>query len=549
MGKTRTQLSFPGLRTAGSSDFTSPHYRTEVRIYPSRDRNPFASSRPLQAILFGGLSAQSQGEVIELTWDKHMGSASGQWSMKIRPNHASAFDLAFGEGVIVDGDWVDIRLIRNNVSIPICVGIVDTITRERMSAEGTTVVAYQITGRDHGAFFEYPITWASLFAQGLDELTNGLFASRIEGRVGGSPDELFRAIVEGTFKKGVGDTGGAQWELPPSLAQAIKGTNADTARSGRAQALIDILKIISFSGDPVASGKSAARKLRGYFANELSLWSVGEQTLHQTVMQWGNPLLNEIWYDLILPPHLVPPNQLAGYLPSATNAFDSGLRPEGQDPQGRAGILQGQLGAFIRERPFPTNRNGKDSLWFGLPTWQVPEWIVLSSTVTRTGHERYNVFELLADIGVGVTTEQPAFYAPLISREDIRARGLRSYQETTRYLADNGQLPDLANQRAEWLGIMRDWFGPNPHLFSGTATIKLLLPEIRLGQRIILEDHHAQRTEQYYVEGVSVRFQGPAQNRGAGGTTQLVLTRGFRGDDNELLSSLKGLPDYYGGPS
>jgi len=92
---------------------------------------------------------------------------------------------------------------------------------------------------------------------------------------------------------------------------------------------------------------------------------------------------------------------------------------------------------------------------------------------------------------------------------------------------------------------MADWFGPNPYLLQGSITIKTALPEIRIGQRVIIDTGDPARPIQFYVEGVSISVHAPTATAGASGQTTLIVTRGFVGDDDALLAATIKLSNLY----
>ncbi|MCK5800721.1 MAG: hypothetical protein KAI47_26220, partial [Deltaproteobacteria bacterium] len=60
-------------------------------------------------------------------------------------------DLDPSMGDIIDGDWVDVSVLRNGVRFTICRGIVDSVRESKTSVTGATVKTVTVNGRDHGA--------------------------------------------------------------------------------------------------------------------------------------------------------------------------------------------------------------------------------------------------------------------------------------------------------------------------------------------------------------------------------------------------------------
>lgn len=546
-------LQFPGLINAGRK-YIAPHLRVGCTIYPNPlDNEPFVPSRGTGARRIDWDPRQAEASVISFNWSKTLGPPSGRWEMQIKPkfDDKGAERIQFDDLEIVDGDWIDVAILRNGVRIPLCRGVIDSVRKRTQSVGGATSIVYMLTGRDHGAFFEYPITWNSLWARTLSELASGLFTRRADGKVGGRPDEMFRLLIKGAFQgsnKPAGTPAG-QWLVPQALA--------DIAQVGK---LYDLLKIITF-------GYSKGEKhLRGAYYNEPQLWTVGEQPLHQTLAQWINPLLNEFYYDLLPPKAFLPKHGMAGFLGAQSYKIADGVSlptvsSDGsisaplsvadpttdvvfQFPQEYESENQefGTIGAIIRERPFPNTVDKLESLWFHLPTWTVPTWLIQASDLGRSGHQRYNVFELLADFGLGSQQEQAAYAKPRWSKDGISTHGLRSFPNgNTRFTAvDKGGVGDWRKEREIWLKLLVDWFAPNPYLLQGSITVKVPLPEVRIGHRILIPVGHGSQSSvlQFYVEGVNISMQSPTQTAGVRGTTTLTLTRGFKGTDQELIRAV-----------
>lgn len=543
-------LQFPGLFNNGRK-FVAPHIRVGLTVYPTPDLEeiPFRPKRGMGVRQIDWNGQESEASILQLSWSKQIGQPSGQWSARVKGLPFGADGellLDFDNQDIGDNDWVDLAILRNGVRIPVCRGVVDSVRRQSRSVGGATSVVYSVTGRDHGAFFEYPITWNSLWARTLNEIVSGLFTSRADGKVGGRPDELFASLIEGTFRGGTKQgVPSGQWILPQSLE--------DLVGPGKSK-LFDLLEVITFNADKGIKG------LRGAYYNEPQLWTIGEQPLHQTLSQWVNPLLNEYWYDILPPEVFLPKHGLNGFL-SASQITKGTISTDPQDlfiDDSGIGQTQrldsedqdfGSIGAFIRERPFPTTDAGKDSMWFSLPTWTLPTWLLESVDLGRSGAQRFNLFELLGDFGLGPQQEQAAFSKPRWHKANIFTHGLRSYSQSTRFFAQNKGGPGAwFEERDKWLRILVDWFAPNPYLLQGQVVAKVPLPEIRVGHRVILDDGGGpQRQIQAYVEGVTTTVNAPTQEAGARGSTTLILTRGFQGTDEELISAVSQMSDLYQG--
>jgi hypothetical protein len=535
-----TSLQFPGLQHDERRTFISPNLRLEIVIYPLAPYNipPFVTGRSADPIRMTVDPTDSHAGLVHFDWNKSIGQPSGQWSLTAKQK-SDVGEVLAGRKVI-DGDWADVTVIRNGLRIPLCRGIIDAVRESKSSSGGATVTNWFINGRDHGAFFEYPIVWQSIWAQTLGELTQGLFTTRVQGHIGGRPDELFAILIQAAFGSG---RAAGQWAIPESLRERLQG-----------ERLVQALMVMTHA----ASKTAVTSGLRGGYYNEPQLWSTGGQTLHQTLQQWCNPLMNEMWVDLLPPEGLIPPNGTGSFVMPVQETVTSEYVSEGGGAVGAstppppadqsvtggvtlAGAPHGTMAAIIRERPFMNTVEGANSMWFDLPSWTLPTWMIQTSDLGIGGHERYNVFELLADVGFGNTTEQAAQAKPVWNVEDIKAHGLRAYSQTTRYLAqatrDISQW--LGTDRPTWQTLLQDWFGPSPYMRNGTVVAKTLLPEVRVGQKLWLDPGNTLEEEQFYVEGVNMTYTGPTQVSGAGGSTSFILTHGYKGTDEKLLDDIR----------
>ena len=515
-------LQFKNLTNNGRK-FIAPHLRVNMDLYPLvlNKSNPFAPTRETAAHQINADPTSTEASVIKLQWDKQLGQPSGAWSVVLKAKHGR---MPLDDLTVIDGDWVDLAVVRNGTKIPLCRGVVDSKREQKASAGGATTRRYTMTGRDHGAFFEYPLTWNNMFARTLAELSTGFMAAKLNGKTGGSPDVIFRSIVEGWFAKGA-DAG--QWELPQSLKDAV-GVGK--------QSLYDILKVVSFNTGP------GSDSLRGASFNE-QLWTIGEQTLFQTLSQWTNPVLNEMWVDLLPPKDFITPNGLSSFLDPKTKET-TGESVQQLITSDEAGF--GSIAAIIRERPFPTVELGDASMWFHLPTWRIPTWLLSSSDLGTGGAQRFNLFDLNAGFGLGPKQEEQALGKPRWYKNDMQTHGLRVYQQDTRFLGPKStQNGFWFEERDQWIQLLVNWFAPNPYLLQGSVAIKTLLPEIRVGHRVILDSGNPETEIQAYVEGVSLTWEAPTEKTGAMGTTQLVLTRGFQGSDAQLMDAVTKLSSLY----
>jgi|WetSurMetagenome_2_1015567.scaffolds.fasta_scaffold01389_13 hypothetical protein len=470
-------LNLDGFQSDEKSRLVKPSYRVGLIFYPF-DNDP-VFSRSSEKRTLNWIAAESEGTVVSFSWSKRLGQPSGQWSAQIKLGRGATLDPMAGD--LLDGDWVDLHVLRNGVNFPLARGVLDTVREAKSTAGGATVRSYALTGRDHGAMFETLIAWSNIFAQSLSELTQGPLCREVGSEVGGAPDDVFKLLVNAVFSMGTSTTRSA-WALPPAL-KSLTGVST-------------FGELISVNTEP----------LRGALFN-INLWTQAGQSLHQLLSQWCNPLLNEWRYDADTKP--------------------------GRD--------KFSLFAEIRERPFVNTVDGLGSAFFGLKTWTIPNWLVTDSDLGRSGHERFTIFELVADWQFGTPQEQTALAPPIWSQADVTQYGIRPYLESTIFVAE-GSDGTWVNDRIDWQRQLVDWFAINPYLLSGSVTFGCMLPEIKVGDRLIVDTGDPSSSLQAYIEGVDHSFQWAADGAsGPRSSTTLTVTRGWVGKDADLLEAVKTL--------
>lgn len=481
------KLKLDGISSSGDQKIARQHVRAKLTIYP-HSGDPVWKQRKTRARVFTWDKDVTEGTIVALSTIKTMGAPSGTWQATIKIAHDSSLDLSRGD--VQDGDWADLSYLRNGIEFPIMRGVVDSVRESRRSSGGATVRLFAITGRDHGAPFETPITWQSIWVQSLGQLFRGLMTDKVKGAIGGSPDEMFEILIQAAFERGSSGNR-SSWELPKSLVQ-------DVTEDRRFYEALDMVSGVT----------------RGAYYNEVQAWTQVGQTLHQTLQQWCNPLLNEIYYDL----------------QPIFRVENKTVRP--------------QMAAFLRERPYCNTTDGLDSPWFSLDTLTIPLWIIEDYEAGRSGAERYNLIELLADFGFINPQEAAALAAPIWDREGIQTHGLKPWQQNVRYVAkEGGGQAAWLSERKVWQRLVTDWYAPNPYFLSGTLGAGILLPEAKIGTRLILDTADPGTREQYYVEGIEHKYS--FSGAGHSGKTTLTVTRGSRGTDKEYLDMIKSSAALY----
>jgi hypothetical protein len=467
MAETPRLTGYTGFESKSGVKYVNQHVRVKLEFFP-QDKNPFFPNRTTRKRL-AYWGNDSEATVTAFNWQKQIGQASGQWNaaLKIGPN--SSLDLENGD--VHDGDWVRCTIARNGVQIPLFLGVVDTVRRAKSSAGGATVKSWTLTGRDHGAPFDTPIAWASLYVQTIGQLFKGLYTAAVRGEVGGSPDKMFKLLIDAAFEQGTAGTKNkSHWALPPALEGEYRGK--------------DIFRKLLY----VSAGETV-----GAFQNEIQLWTQAGQSLWATLMSWCNPLLNEIWLDY------------------------ANIKPILMQPE-----------AIIRERPFINTIDGDESPWFSLPRFKVPNWLIENEDIGRGGAERFNLFEVTADFAFGNGQEQTALASPLIDLEGMVRYGIRPYQQSTKYInpgyVEQGAWPEEVGR---WMRKLVDFYGPNPYWLNGQIATGACFPEIKIGNVLTVDSGKEDKNTHYYVEGTGLNYRYSA--RGAAARSNFVLTRGYNG--------------------
>jgi hypothetical protein len=534
----RNDLQLPGLTASGSQRYVRPYTRVGLSVYP-HSGDPVFPNRSTDAIDIDWRDNKHGAILTGLRWQKALGGSSGNWVATIMTRSGG---LNVQQGAILGGDWVDLAVNRNGVVIPLCRGIVDTVNRDQQAAGGAGVERWILTGRDHGACFDSPMSYSNMFVHTLREIVKGIFTERVGGRIGGSPRAMFDILLRAAFERG---TRAAMWKLPDSMLRRSSLSGRAANRQPSEVVLKELFsdtsaieKVASHLHDILGVKRGATR---GGYYNEPVLWHQAGQTVHQTISEWCNPLLNEIIYDLAV----------------------SGDYPE-------SGPATARIQAMIRERPFvltddslafglsnyvglestaPSSLDafapegidtGLQSPWFKLPTWDIPMWVFQDSNVARSNAERFNLFELIADLGFGGTKEeQQAAAPPSWDYDSVERHGLKPMMESTKYLAGvNGKnaMAGWVTARRDWQKLLVQWHCLNPYLWSGTATSRLAMPEIRVGHRLrILNSNDIADAMTFYVEGVSLDYQ--MTRNGPASKMDFTLTRGWTGSDRSLVDA------------
>lgn len=466
--------------------YRSFHTRARARIF-RHDAYPLDVTAHIS-----GTRAVGVGTVIAAGHNKTLSSPSGSWSMTVK---GGTVDLMQEVGA---GDWVVLWWERNGEALHGVLGIIDTIQRGRRSVDGATVETFTITGRDIGKVFESTVVWWNEYENFSTNVGGKILGSRHNYIPGGTPDKVCQNVVD-AFLGGDDIIGGA-WKLPFGLEYIgdhfSEGLFAVIERDGRRK---DPAPVGTFPDDPAV--------LRGELFDEVSLFQPEPGTrLHDVLAEWSNPILNELFYDVLVDESLSPPDKP---LPAM----------------------------YLRERPFPTALTGLFGAWFALPTVRLERRAgdVVEDNLGTSDLERVNLIMLYAS-GIGQSNfDQYVLYPPSYDEEDVKRHGIRKFEQSTRFCGVGGRGGGTTwmQELAEWHTLMASWYGLNDRWLSGNVKVPYVLPEARIGRRLIVDDGDDAARVQAYIEGVNVTWSYPR-----GGNTALTVTRGYRGTDEQLVGDV-----------
>jgi len=432
--------------------------------------------------------------VIGVQTNKALGQPSGQFSVTIKPSRVAEAIFQW----LVDDDWIDLVFYRHDQPWHVMRGLVDEVRRVKaIGGTGATTEMYTITGRDFAKIWEITPVWFSPYADN-DLVTRSVASKVFKGlsQLVGAPDVTVNAFLK-LFLEEFNNSPGVNWN-PPVGMPAITGNSFTQSFQ---------INSDSFFNQP-------ERKTFNLNAMNPS------GTLWQLAQQYSDPGFTELYADLL------PDNDPLSARLESGEPLDLG---------------EALMTVVIRDKPFPTTPGTVlSSPWTILPMADVPRQQIISSDIGKSGMERFNAFFLSPLL----TMEQSAADAlsilpPLVDKNDITRHGMRRMDmqvQTTQVGGDNRTLAQ--QQRA----ILRDWYALNPYLLSGTITLGVGRPDIRIGTRVripgTLED--GSDVETYYVEQVGHNWA-----YGQGIRTTLGVTRGWIGDDNSYQEKLDAQASKY----
>jgi hypothetical protein len=417
------------------------------------------------------------GKVSGFTYQKQFGQASARWSLTFK--HAEIDPLLMWPDP--EDVWTRLDVLLGSKRYPLTLGLTDTLQKNlTRTGGGARDVTYTLTGRDIGKTLEGLELYINIYEQ-TGALPMIPLYTAVQDDLFGSPRDILTAILNAWLgNNGVADK---QWRLPPGLG-------------GGEQFFFDRLRL--------TFGHTRGRLYEPGLYNPDNFMG---RKLWDTLVEFQNPLLNELWCDYV--------------------AAERNTGPGQPEPD----VLPAPS-LFLRERMFPTFEGGRRR-WDSLATWDVTAADTRAANITKGNpQERFN-FWMIEGQGLGGEAYETIAYiqeasarsrgepgsVPIYNLESIRQHGMRRWQQSTRYLPFADESEWLL-QAAPLLQITHDWYVTSHRQLSGTISTTRMMPWIRVGDRIKLFDRAGNKTI-FYCEGVSHQYSYP--NAGA---STFTVTRG-----------------------
>lgn len=435
---------------------------------------------------------------------KVLGGGAGTWAVTLKPTYEAEQIL----NQVADDDWVDIVLTRKGKRFHVMRGLVDEVRENKtVGGTGATTTTFTISGRDHQKVFEQTYVWFNIHNAENVAGSASLKMQTLES-LRGPPDEVVRQFLFDMLQELEGK-GRANWVLPDSMPglSVSGGSFVDNVS----------YETFDFSGEPLRIGIDPN-------------WAMPQGTVWDLAQEWADPLFCELFCDLW--------NSAA-------------LPPE----QGEENLIdKSKMVVVMRDRPFPFSTKsslvsgdgtsvGLDSTWFTLPLFVIPQQWLVATDLGRSSYERYNAFFAAPQVIQEAQQDSIDLTQPLWNPDDIARHGFRRLDIQTRYTSQTpGNLLGMAASQRE---RARDWHMLNPYYRQGSLALGLVVPELRVGSRVRVPGRGSVDQDQtFYVEQVGHSWQ-----FGAGGRTNLGVTRGWVGTDASLVDALDLVAGSYKTPA
>lgn len=379
--------------------------------------------------------------LVSFQYTKRLGEAAGRVVIQLKGSKIAGNPLLRGRAwpdLIEEGDWWSIDVIKNGVTVGVSFGRIDRVGVSIQANRGEGNIGVTVEGRDFGFALEDTPVYFNEYDSTQDNAVGSLMAEII-GTAKGLPGLVITNMIRGFM--GLSNINvqllGGHTRVPARLGGPFGSPTPADPRG-------------AFWGDFLDLTSCVQPTLKGFIATPTLFGQRGNGSLWNLIQTWKNPVLNELYVDIVPTPGV---------------------------PK-RACLV-------FRERPFVSRGPGSlpGGSWQSLRTWSVDTAELRGLTVNRGGN-RINHVQLLGDYVAGLSQDSYAISQPVADFLDISQQGLRRMQERTRYydvVKDAGAGIELANL---WLPLLVDWNVLNHRYWTGRMDLAEMRPEIRIGQKI-----------------------------------------------------------------
>lgn len=515
---------------------------TSTRAIVRLHNESFPNGAPIEYHTKGWKASSDElaGSVIGISTSKQIGSASGQFQIRVKRNQLVARQSLLRSIDDPEDTWCEIIAACDGQLIYTWLGLVDSIKESvTRKPDGSRDETYVITGQDLGKILDRTDIFINLFEKSGGAKRFAAIYNATNKRLEGNPAEFIHLLLDTWVHNQ--DISDQPWIVPKSLAGSRIPFSA-------------MLRRFLIQDMDQGNGSAFDVSLLRVTNEGTNLWAMLEA--------YSNPLLNELWIDLV-PPKTVVTETGGGLLAQVDNVtsvvgsdpITGGIPNLDGDPGGAGKFVRLPPAITLRERPFPSAKGGH-ARWDSLRTHELELQDVKAREISKGGAaNRYNYWMLQLTSAQGSSWDSTAFMeastidgarqghpgdVPIVNRDSIAKHGMRRWMGSTKFIpflrVDNDEpkppvgttTDSIADLAANWLRKVHDWYAVAPFELSGTITTTRWFPEIRIGERV-LERRDGEPAIMYYVEGVAHEWNYP----GAGQTT-LTVTRGEYEDDNLL---------------
>jgi hypothetical protein len=466
MHNTKPKAGFRGSETVAVS----------VVLYPHMDDPILSSDAMGPSIALNGVSnSDSEPSLISVETSKSLGAGSGTWNITIK-EPTSLTSIA---EIIADDDWIDITFNVNGHLTHVMRGLIDSITVDESTSNATSRTVH-LSGRDHGAILENTPIWLNQFnAEFLQTELLSIFVNSITP----TPDTAVGSLIRGFLKTQASRDYATEFSPPIGVPY-------------RQDDILDNIRIVMDDFDEFP--ERITPRLQMLDPQDRKLWDF--------VAEYADPMFCELFTDLV-------PKDGRPY-------FDVGES---------AGLDETSLGIIFRTRPFPRRNSPIGDVWSQIPRVYLSPQDISSSSIGRSGQERFNVFYASAEL---INPEHAKLIPPIINTDDAKRHGIKEITTHSSYIPKDAKADKSGELlQSDYRDMMLDFHVLNPYLWNGTLSLGNLRPDIRIGSRLTIQGESERRNMNFYTEQVSHSW-----NLGQSKTT-LGVTRGWRGTDATYLQA------------